>query len=254
MPNPYSPAMDPQIERAGIWEIFHSNFIARLGDLLNQTLPDNYVAVSKGRTRLTTDAEEAEWDEGLRRALGTSRRSDVLISGIARTTVEAEANAAPVATLEPRETVLSDDPYEVTQRYINVLHLPEQRVVTSIELLSPSNKYEPSRQEYLESRRQVRRAGVNLLEIDLLLKGRRPTPTYDMPDDGYCALLSRRELYPKLLIYSWPAGDPLPTLPVPLLPPDADVALELRPLVDEVYDRGRYKSLLKYDVPAPPAS
>ena len=245
--------MDPQIERAGIWEIFHRAFVQSCADVLNERLPDAYVAVSEGRTRLTSLAEEAEWDVGLRRELATSRIPDVLVGSSRRPDAEAVAeSAASVATLEPRTVELSDEPYEVTQRYVNVLRLPEREVVTSIELLSPSNKYSPGRREYLDSRREVRRSGVNLLEIDLLLKGRRLLPTHAMPaaGGGYCAVLSRARSYPNLLVYTWPVGDPLPTLPVPLRPPDADVALDLRPLVDLVYDRGRYKSLLKYDAPA----
>ena len=43
----------------------------------------------------------------------------------------------------------------------------------------------------------------------------------------------------------------LPTIPVPLRPPDADVPLNLAALVTQAYDRGRYDSLIRYDQPPP---
>ena len=52
----------------------------------------------------------------------------------------------------------------------------------------------------------------------------------------------------------WPIRlrDRLPTVPVPLLPPDPDVLLDLQRAVDACYDLVRYERLLDYTVPPPP--
>lgn len=175
------------------------------------------------------------------------RQPDVLITGAAD--MPPGGGGATVATLEPTEAEIETDLIEITETFVEVVKTPDRELVTTIELLLPANKHGRSREEYLLKRRESWAAYTNLLEIDLLLAGRRLKPESAMPaaGEGVCAVLSRPESFPKLLVYAWKAADPLPALPVPLLPPDPDVPLELRPLVDQVYDRGRYRSFVKYD-------
>jgi hypothetical protein len=45
---------------------------------------------------------------------------------------------------------------------------------------------------------------------------------------------------------------PLPTLPVPLLPPDPDVPLDLQAAVQSCFELVGYERLLDYTTPAPP--
>ena len=51
----------------------------------------------------------------------------------------------------------------------------------------------------------------------------------------------------------WPFGlrDRLPVLPVPRLPPDEDVVLDLQRAIDACYDLVHYERLLDYTVPPP---
>ena len=245
MPSPFHPAMDPQIEASGLWETFHGSFVQACGDMLNERLPPNYVAISEVRTRLTSVHEEAEWDAPAHPAPTGQHRPDVVVARTAPSPARA-GDVAGVATLEPAAVVAADEWVEVKERYIDILHLPDRQVVTSIELLSPANKQGAGRADYQQKRAQTQRAGVNLLEIDLLLAGQRLEPEEKMPPGDYFAVLSRAELYPNLLIYAWRRADALPTLPVPLRAPDADVGLELAALVASVYDRGRYGSLITY--------
>jgi hypothetical protein len=50
----------------------------------------------------------------------------------------------------------------------------------------------------------------------------------------------------------FPGMDPLPALRVPLAPSDADVRIELQPLVDEIYARSRYYQHIDYQKPLRP--
>jgi Protein of unknown function (DUF4058) len=52
-------------------------------------------------------------------------------------------------------------------------------------------------------------------------------------------------------VYSWSLRDRLPVIPIPLRPPDADVAIDLEELVGRVYDLGRYGRTLRHDEPLP---
>ena len=59
------------------------------------------------------------------------------------------------------------------------------------------------------------------------------------------------QLPQKVDVYAWSVRQKLPVIPIPLLPPDADVPIDLAVLVNQVYDRGRYGQLIAYDKPTP---
>jgi hypothetical protein len=42
---------------------------------------------------------------------------------------------------------------------------------------------------------------------------------------------------------------PLPTLPVPLAKPDADISVDLQPMIDAIYQRFRYERSIDYNKP-----
>jgi hypothetical protein len=94
----------------------------------------------------------------------------------------------------------------------------------------------------------VLRSQSHLVELDLLRGGtrmpvqrKRPLPSGD-----YYALLSRAERRPNADVYAWPLLHPLPTIPIPLLPGDADVPLDLQQVFTTVYDRAAYDLSLDY--------
>ena len=122
-------------------------------------------------------------------------------------------------------------------------------LVTVIELLSPSNKSVPGCFEYQARRRDLILQHINLVEIDLLTAGRRIAMGGPLPPGDYYAFVSRPEAYPDCSVYAWSVRRPLPTLPIPLRLPDADVPLDLAAVVNEAYDRGRYARSLGYQVP-----
>src|SRR5438270_6323881 len=66
-----------------------------------------------------------------------------------------------------------DEP--VTETYLEILEARSgHRVITSLELLSPTSKTPGSGQDlYLQKERELRQGQVNLVEIDLLRFGRR---------------------------------------------------------------------------------
>ncbi len=115
---------------------------------------------------------------------------------------------------------------------LEILDRRNRRVVTVIELLSPSNKaMGPDRDDYLAKRRQVLAGTSNFVEIDLRRGGMRPDlPT--LPPSDYYMLISRYEDRPR--VGFWPVGlrEPLPVLPIPLAAPDADVPLPLRTVLE----------------------
>ncbi|MBI2949132.1 MAG: DUF4058 family protein [Verrucomicrobia bacterium] len=125
------------------------------------------------------------------------------------------------------------------------------RLITVLELLSPTNKLESAdRERYLRKCRSFISDGANLVEIDLVRQGASVFPqevrnVLQRAGACYGICVARttgpgeREVYPIRL------RERLPSIRVPLRPTDADVVLNLQPLIDQCHDRGRYH-LLNY--------
>ncbi len=135
------------------------------------------------------------------------------------------------------------------ERFIDIYEQPSrQRLVTSIEVLSPSNKRQGSKgwKIYLRKRRALLLGKANLVEIDLVRRGTRMPMLDRWPDSPYYLLVARDEWAPDCRV--WPAffDEPLPPIAIPLNRPDADITLALQPLIDGIYQRARYYEQIDY--------
>ena len=131
---------------------------------------------------------------------------------------------------------------------VEVHDVVRNTLVTSIEILSPANKREPGLQEFLSKRDALRLAGVHVLEIDVLRRGKRLWTDTRVDDKSYMAALVRAGRCQAEL---WPIGlrDPFPLLPVPLRSPDPDVPLDVQQALNTIYDEARYSLTLNYNEP-----
>lgn len=161
-----------------------------------------------------------------------------------------EPGGGVAVAIEP-VTIPSLDTIEVREGYLEILRLPDYELVTSIELLSPSNKFGEGIGEYRTKRRLLVSRGIHVVEIDLLRRGRRTELARPLPVADYYAFVFRGDRRPEVNVYPWRLRDPLPTIPVPLNKPDPDVPLNLAAVVSTAYDRGRYARMLRYNVPPP---
>ena len=241
MKSPF-PGMDPYLESPTHWSDFHPTFIQALREALNQVLPRNYVArVDEEIVMLEPEPykpRKAEPDVAV--------IHDPFVGGSHGSTAVAAAVNSPI-TLENVESL---DPH--TEVHIEVTRLPEREVVTVVELLSPTNKSSEGRALYLEKRHKLLRRPVNLVEIDLIRAGRRLQLNRPLPPAHYYGLISRRDRRPKCEVYAWTIRDPLPVLPIPLLPPDPDVRVNLAMALPVAYERGCYERAVNYAEPPPP--
>jgi hypothetical protein len=141
------------------------------------------------------------------------------------------------------------------ERFVRIVDR-DGRLITVVEFVSPTNKRQPGRRRFKTNRRQLLASGVNFVEIDLVRAGswRRlmspnvcpagavapyraivytPRSTADGEHTGYLFPISLRH--------------PLPDVPIPLRPGEHPVSLRLQPMLDSVYDEGRYARTLRYD-------
>jgi hypothetical protein len=243
MPSPF-PGMDPYLENPGDWPDFHARFIIYLGDAIGERVPDHYDVRIGERLRVVgpadTEAETFMPDVAVARGSGSPGRPTL----------------QGTATLEP--VTVPHAPLEVEERpdrFIEIYKRPGRSLITVVELLSPSNKSGSDRRDYLTKRSVLLYQNVHLVELDLLIQGRRVPMGGPLPPADYYAVVSRSDAWPDSQVYAWTLRQPLPTLPVPLSDPDPDVWVDLAQVFATTYERARYdRSLAYHQAPLVPLS
>jgi hypothetical protein len=138
----------------------------------------------------------------------------------------------------------------------------QERLVTSIEILSPTNKTpgEHGRELYLQKQREILESKVHLAEIDLLRGGQHATAVpleraleKTGPFD-YHVCVHRFDYWEDYFVYPFLLKDSLPEIAIPLLPGDRPVAVDLQVIFDRCYDAGPYRRRVRYkdETPVPP--
>jgi Protein of unknown function (DUF4058) len=132
---------------------------------------------------------------------------------------------------------------------------PEHRLVTCLEVLSPSNKCSDStgREVYLRKRRGLLLDQINLVEIDLLRGGQRMPMLDPWPDSPYTLLVARYKYVTRCLVWKAHYLRPLPTIKIPLQSPDPDIPLDLQPMIEAIYAQSRYDHSIDYSKPLTPS-
>jgi len=210
MPSPF-PGMDPYLE-GSLWMSVHTQLSAEIARQLAPKLRPRYLALTNERFVYVAKTEIS--------------RPQPADSGIA------------VAPLH-MATVM---PEPVPQITVEIRDTANRRLVTAIEVLSPTNKRGQGREEYLAKRGRLLHSSAHLLEIDFLREGARVPMKEVLPSVPYFVFLSRAENRPDTEVFPITLDHRLPVVPVPLLPGDGEVRLDLQQALTNVYD------LLSYDL------
>lgn len=247
------PGMDPYLEAPDIWPDFHDRLAATLSAMLNANLPEPYYARLQKRPEL-----------GIILRAGVAHRiiPDVVV---VRHPQVAETAAATVID-QPRTQVtpgvevrVYTEPFQ--HRFVEIRDAERgHKLVTLIEIVSPSNKRPgPDRRAYESKQREILESDANLIELDLLRDGQRLLPYPELEevvyqlDCDYLVLLNRYTLragsWIDYTLYPVDLREPLPCIPVPLAGEDPDVPLDLQIAVRRVYEEGPYLRAIDYSQP-----
>jgi hypothetical protein len=239
MPSPF-PGMNPYLEHPSVWHDFHEAFCPALRDALTALVRPQYIVKIDEQVYLhELSAEE-------RRLIG---RPDV---AIAETNRGGTALAATSALSAPAQGELFPSIDEERLSYLEVRDRDSRKLITVIELLSPTNKEPGSgHTQYLGKRESLILNGVNFVEIDLLRAGTRP-PVKKLPACDYYVMIARPQDWPRVGLWPIMLRDRLPRIPIPLKPTDGDAVIDLQPLVEGIYDRAGYEDYI-YTTPPEPA-
>ena len=240
MPSPF-PGMDPYIEDDVFWSGFHTTMIVAISASITKALPAGYYA----------DVEQHVWlqdeDFDVREPFGYP---DAYVAGHSNNGgIVAVATGKPVSV--STEVTLAKIPRKSQQKFVKIVDQPGNRVITVIELLSPSNKHNgPDREQYIVKRNQYLASGTHFVEIDLLRDGDRMPMGRPRPASAdYYAIVVRANLFPKASVWAFTVRDTMPILPIPLKLKDGEITLELRDGLDRAYEDGGYQKRIDYQSP-----
>jgi hypothetical protein len=241
--------MDPYLESPAEWPGMHSLVIAHAMSELNRHLPDGYRAkIDEYVYVRDAGAEEDEREmlgtldafipEGRPSRNGHHGTTAVLESPVTEPTTRGRV---PVAKKRKRN------------RAVQIVTDGGRRVLSVIEVLSPSNKSGDDRDAYLLKRRGYL-GTVNLVEIDLLRAGNRmPVGRPAPPPSDYLVFAVPLTDFPQSMAWAFTVRDELPVVPVHFAPDRPPVSLNLRAVLDRVYDESRFEVDADYTVPPVPA-
>ena len=244
--NPF-PGMNPYLERPELWHGIHTSVIAGMQRWLAPRLRPEYMVRIEERMYVSEEMD----GRGLRRA----RLPDVMVLDDG---AGASTSTAVVEAPRSKDAIPVRLPYEEEQRqrYLEVIRVSNREVVAVIELLSPSNKITPGREAYIAKRNQVFYSMSHLVEIDLLRSG-NPLPVIgDVPPSHYRILVTNARSDDAIAdLYPCSIQSPIPIFVMPLAEGSEGIAIDLKPIIDEVYVLGSYDRDIDYDQdPEPPLS
>jgi hypothetical protein len=234
------PGMDPYLEHPVLWESVHARLIPTLANQIQPLLDPRYVA----------SIEERVFVEGPQR-----RIPDVWIqksSDPSGAIAVAEAGVDTAIVLEVEDLEIHQTRVEILDTNNNL------KLVTLIELVSPTNKYAgPGRDSYFAKQQETLARDCHLVEIDLLRRGKHvlSIPKWRaqavQPYDYLVCVnrwpwRNRFELYPRRL------RERLPCIKIPLADPDPDLPLDIQAAFEQISWDGRYIRRVRYHEPCEP--
>ena len=251
MKSPF-PGMDPYLESH--WGDVHQSAITYIRDWLQPRLPGDLRARTQERVFIDVpDPLRGDYYPDVRVVERPARSQvagskAVVVESSTGIEIQAETENGDRPPAKPLLIHLDIEP--VTEGYVEILDARSgHRVVTTIELLSTANKRPgEGRRLYLKKRKDQQAAGVNLVEIDLLRRGKPVLMVGKerLPQSARTAYQvcvwrgSRRHL---VEVYGVPLRERLPVISIPLRPADPDVPLDLQTIVEQCYRNGGYDDI-----------
>jgi hypothetical protein len=236
--------MDPFLEDPVIWQDFHADLAVGLKHTLNPRIGPKYYAALEMQS-VPHDVEVE---------IANRIRPDVSIYEPLDIVAEATSEVATMTPI-PAAPLVLPAPLSIKLRAVRIYRTQTGELVTSIEILSPFNKRPASDGllQYRLKRAQLLASRVHLVELDLLRGGERPA--LELVDNAvetdYVLLVNRFSVARVSEVWPVALDERLPLIPIPLLPPDPPVALDLNAVMAEVYAGSGYDWRITYQSPPP---
>lgn len=242
MANPFV-GMNPYLETRRLWGDFHHRLITYISSMLQTQIRPRYVARIEERVYV----EE-------------TRREIVPDVAVLRTQTRTAAALLEKPYDPPQILRVEEEPH--TEGFVQIYDREQgMRLITVIEVLSPTNKElnTQGRALYLRKQAEILKSEVHLVEIDLLRGGEHTLapPQARLREQvetpwHYMISISRADEPYLFWLYPRTVRERLPVIPVPLAVGDGFAQLDLQALVNQCYEDGVYEASIDYRQPPPP--
>jgi len=234
--------MDPFLEHPAFFPGVHDSLLTYLREALQAALPAPYFA----------EINERLWVDTSERPIGPD--VDVL-----RGDAPTPSNGGVAVLTDAAQPIVITVPHEEHRDTYLEIRTPEndrERVVTTIEVLSPSNKTPgpKARTLYLQKQREILDSDTHFVEIDLLRAGTHTTAVplerlrAKAPPFDYHVCVHPFDVLGKFEVYTFRLAQPLPRIAIPLLPGDGNVSVDLQAVFTRSYDTGPYTRRVRYEL------
>jgi hypothetical protein len=237
--------MDTWLEHPARWLSVHNSLITAIrDDLASKVAPRFFVDIEQHTYLVLIDGDEYLGMPDV--VIGRTKSRQPLPKP-----VEGVASAA-TGVLELDVEVPTQE--RIDEWYLEIRDVGTGKLITVIEILSPTNKsHPPGRKQYLRKREHILDSKTNLVEIDLLRQGKpMPIRARQPVKSDYRILISRDRSRPRARLLAFGVRQPIPVIPIPLLPKDLEPTLDLNNVLHALYERARFDLLLDYTKPAVP--
>jgi translation initiation factor 1 (eIF-1/SUI1) len=239
MPSPF-PGMDPYLEY--FWRDVHTALTVYIRDQLCEQLPEGLAARTEEHVILeTTEGREQKYVPDVQ--VSVDRVSDGF------------ETYGSTAVAEPVDVEMELDEPE-TERSVQIVENKGGKLVTAIEILSPSNKELAGLERYMDKQRDLLAAGAHMVEVDVILQGRHAIRAplrliTSRHKAHYYICVSPATDRRHISLYPFNLPDPIPAVAIPLRPDDEDIVLDVQPLLDKCYRMGGYDRTIDYNAEPP---
>ncbi len=234
------PGMDPYLEAH--WLDVHTSLVSGSRDVLNQLLPPDLVASAEERIAIESEHNDVH-------RFGPDVRVFEPQSAL-----ESDDRGS-LAVAAPYRLVVQIEP--IIQRFIRIVEVGTERLVSVIEFVSSSNKIGDGLIAFQSKRRELLASGVNFVEIDLVRDGDwrallRPHVCPRKIATVYRAIMRMPSDLGAAYLHPIALQQRLPSIDIPLRSTDARLQLDLQSLLDRAYLNGRYGRRIDYQKPCEP--
>lgn len=142
---------------------------------------------------------------------------------------------------------------EHNEEYVEIRQRSSDRLVTVVDLISPTNRTTTKgRQEYKSHRETMRKQGANVIELELVLQGTTclDISTEGLPEFDYAVCVCRARQQDRFEIYTTTLRKRLPRIRLPLATDDRDLIVDLQAVFGRCYDR-HFDGRIDYSKPPP---
>lgn len=242
MSSPF-PGMNPYLENPELWAEVHHRLITAIAIAIAPPIRPKYRVAIEKRTYLG-DVEDSVL-VGIPDVAVTTKKKISTENKVATATLPAQAESV---------TVKLPVPEEKKEAYLEIREVATGYVVTTIEVLSPTNKRSgKGRDAYEEKRRDVLSTPTHLVEIDLLRAGNPMQILSEVPKTDYRILVARGNRRPLAEVFGFNLQQQIPQFLLPLKSEDNEPLVDLQSLLAQVYEQAGFDLAIDYSIePIPP--